>query len=225
MKILIVSATSIEIEPLVKQIKFEKSLNSAIDSYSYRNLDIDVLVTGVGMVSTAYWLGKTLTTNDYEIAINVGIAGSFEKSLALGTVVNIVNDRFSELGTESGEYFLSLIDIDLIEKSVFPFVNSELINDTEIKSDLLDTIPKFKGITVNTIHGNTESIKKVREIFDPVTESMEGAAFLYACLSEKIRCLQLRAISNYVEERNKENWNIPLAIRNVNEFLMRLLNE
>jgi len=225
MKILIVSATSIEVEPLVKQLKFEININSALTSYFYRDLEVDVLITGVGMVSTAFWLGKTLTANNYEIAINVGIAGSFERSMQLGTVVNIVNDRFSELGAESGEYFLSLIDINLIEKSVFPFVNCELINDTEIKSELLDTIPKFKGITVNTIHGNSDSIQKIRELFDPVTESMEGAAFLYACLSEKIKCLQLRGISNYVEERDKKNWNIPLAIQNVNEFIIDLLNE
>jgi len=225
MKILIVSATSIEVEPLVKQLKFEKSVNSALNSYSYNHLDVDVLITGVGMVSTAFWLGKILSTFSYEIAINVGIAGSFEKSMALGTVVNIVNDRFSELGAESGEYFLSLIDLNLIEKSVFPFVNCELLNDTEIKSELLDSIPKFKGITVNTIHGHKRSIEKVKELFDPVTESMEGAAFLFACLSEKIKCLQIRAISNYVEERDKDTWNIPLAIHNVNEFIIDLLNE
>ncbi|MCD4679273.1 MAG: futalosine hydrolase [Bacteroidales bacterium] len=225
MKILIVSATSIEVEPLVKQLKFEKSINSAMSSYFYHNIEIDVLITGVGMVSTAYWLGKTLSFYNYEIAINVGIAGSFDKSLTLGTVVNIVNDRFSELGAESGEYLLSLIDIKLIEKSVFPFVNCELINDTDINSELLNSIPKFKGITVNTIHGTTKSIKKIRELFNPVTESMEGAAFLYACLTEKVKCLQLRGISNYVEERNKKNWNIPLAIQNVNEFLINLLNE
>jgi len=225
MKILIVSATSIEVEPLVKQLKFEKSINSAMSSYFYHNIEIDILITGVGMVSTAYWLGKTLSFHNYEIAINVGIAGSFDKTLTLGTVVNIVNDRFSELGTESGEYLLSLIDIKLIEKSVFPFVNCELINDTDINSELLNSIPKFKGITVNTIHGTTESIKKISKLFNPVTESMEGAAFLYACLTEKVKCLQLRSISNYVEERNKKNWNIPLAIQNVNEFLINLLNE
>ncbi len=225
MKILIVSATSIEVEPLIEQLKFEKSINSAMSSYLYHDIEIDVLITGVGMVSTAYWLGKTLNSNDYEIAINVGIAGSFDRSLQLGTVVNIVNDRFSELGAESGEYLLSLIDIELIEKSVFPFVNSELINDTDIKSELLSSIPKIKGITVNTIHGSRESIDKVVELFNPVTESMEGAAFLYACLTENIKCLQLRGISNYVEERNKKSWNIALAIQNVNEVIIDLLNE
>jgi futalosine hydrolase len=65
----------------------------------------------------------------------------------------------------------------------------------------------------------------VRELFDPVTESMEGAAFLYACLSEKIKCLQLRGVSNYIEERDKKNWNIPQAIQNVNEFIIDMLNE
>ncbi len=225
MKILIVSATSIEVEPLVQQLKFENSINSAMSSYLYHDIEIDILTTGVGMVSTAYWLGKTLSSHNYDIAINVGIAGSFDTSIILGSVVNIVNDRFSELGAESGEYLLSLIDIKLIEKSAFPFINCELINDTVINSEQLNSIPKVKGITVNTIHGNLESIKKVRELFNPVTESMEGAAFLYACLTEKLKCLQLRGISNYVEERDKKSWNIPLAIQNVNEIIINLLNE
>ena len=44
---------------------------------------------------------------------------------------------------------------------------------------------------------------------------MEGAAFFYVCLCENIPFLQIRAISNYVEQRNEKNWNIPLAIKNL----------
>ena len=37
---------------------------------------------------------------------------------------------------------------------------------------------------------------------------MEGAAFFYVCLKEKVNFFQIRAISNFVEKRNKKNWEI-----------------
>ncbi len=52
---------------------------------------------------------------------------------------------------------------------------------------------------------------------------MEGAAFHYVCLQEKIPFLQLRAISNYVGERNKANWNLNEAIRNLNKKLIEIV--
>jgi futalosine hydrolase len=36
----------------------------------------------------------------------------------------------------------------------------------------------------------------------------------------QIPCIQLRSISNYVEPRNRSNWNIPLAIKALNDYLL-----
>jgi len=54
---------------------------------------------------------------------------------------------------------------------------------------------------------------------------MEGAAFLFVCEHEQIPCIQLRAVSNFVEKRNKEAWNIPLAIENLNQQLIAIIND
>ncbi|HEY9083244.1 MAG TPA: hypothetical protein VIN73_07910, partial [Vicingaceae bacterium] len=80
-----------------------------------------------------------------------------------------------------------------------------------------------KGITVNTTHGDETSIAKVKNLFHPQVESMEGAAFLYACLLEGISCLQIRAISNKVERRNKDNWDIKLAVKNLTEKSLAII--
>ena len=79
-----------------------------------------------------------------------------------------------------------------------------------------------KGITVNTVHGNEKSIENIIERFSPDVESMEGAAFFYSCMMKNVSCIQIRVISNIVERRNKDNWNIPLAIKNLNDFLPEL---
>ena len=72
----------------------------------------------------------------------------------------------------------------------------------------------------------TTDRKKVRfyqEQFNPVIESMEGAALHYIGLQEKIPFLQLRSVSNYIAERNKKNWNMKEAVQSLNSELLKLL--
>ena len=224
MKILIVSATYLEIEPLLLQFQLEEEINQKLRRYTYKKHEIDVLIPGVGMTCTAYWMGKTLTTKLYDVAINVGLAGSFDNNLEIGEVVNIISDQISELGAEDGESFLSLIDMDLIMDEDFTLNNGEMENTICIENDFINNLPKVKAITVNTTHGDSESIKKIKDLFNPQVESMEGASFFYACLLEGITCAQVRSISNRVEKRNKDNWNIPLAVKNLCSTTLQIIN-
>src|ERR1035437_4117529 len=216
MKILIVAATKFEIDPLIHQMETTRHLNEKSICSTYNNLEIDFLITGVGMVATAYHCGKKLN-EEYDLALNIGVCGSFNSNLEIGSVVNIVQDHFSELGAEDAEQFLSIKEIGLDGKI-------ELFNETLIKNNILNEIPKVCGITVNTVHGNEKSIEKVFNKFHPNTESMEGAAFMFACENEGVSYAQIRAVSNFVEKRNKANWNIPLAIENLNKKSLEILN-
>ena len=224
MNILIVSATYLEIEPLLTHFKLVEQVNQKLRRYTFKNHTIEVLIPGVGMTSTAFWMGKTLANKDYDVAINFGLAGSFEESLPVGEVVHVVSDRISELGAQDGESFLSLIDMDLIEDEDFSFMHGEMVNTIALENEVLVKLSNVKAITVNTTHGEPSSIHKVKQLFQPQVESMEGAAFFYACLLEGISCTQIRAISNKVELRNKENWNIPLAVKNLTDTSLALLN-
>lgn len=217
MKILIVAATKFEIETLLNQMENIQHLNEKLSSGTHKKLEIDFLITGVGMVATAYYCGKVIN-DSYDLALNIGVCGSFNSNLEIGAVVNIVQDHFSELGAEEDEKILSIKEMGLEGKI-------ELFNETIIKNKVLDEIPKVCGITVNTVHGNEKSIEKVFNKFHPNTESMEGAAFMFVCENEGIPYAQIRAVSNFVEKRNKNNWNIPLAIENVNKKVLEILNE
>jgi futalosine hydrolase len=210
MKILIVSATLAEIKPAMDQLE--------LGSFNvYNKNEIDVLITGVGMIATTYHLTKRLNEKKYDLAINAGIAGSFDRTLLQGEVVNIVSDHFAETGAEDGDNFLSLIQLGFQEHDEFPYQWGELIpSGTELMSGITDSLKKVKGITVNTVHGHTDSILKIQNRLNPQTESMEGAAFFYCCMMEQVPCIQIRSISNYVERRNRDNWNIGLAVKNLN---------
>ena len=224
MNILIVSATYLEIEPLLLQFSLEAEINQKLKSYTYNNHQIDVLIPGVGMTCTAYWIGKTLNSKLYDVAINLGLAGSFDNNIKIGQTVHITSDQISELGAEDGESFLSLIDMDLIEDEDYLLNHGKMNNTIAIQNSVIDSLEIVSAITVNTTHGDNASIQKIKELFNPQLESMEGAAFFYACLFEGITCAQIRTISNKVEKRNKDNWDIPLAVKNLCSTGLQLIN-
>ncbi|WAC42110.1 futalosine hydrolase [Pedobacter sp. SL55] len=203
MKLLIVAATQAEIAPTLSH--FNLKPRNFIETENF-----DVLITGVGMVATAFALGQKLTSN-YHLVLNVGIAGSFDREISLGELVNITQDTFAELGAEDHEKFISLPQLGFGE------------NEFSSSSDIALKLRAVKGITVNKVHGNAQSIEKTEAIYHPQTESMEGAAVFYACNQLGIKTLQVRSISNYVEPRNRESWQIGLAVKNLNEWLIAFL--
>jgi len=212
MKILIVSATQLELAAV-------KGAFSAI-----KNHEIETLVTGVGMVATTFSLTRKLATEKFDVAINIGIAGAFDRTIELGEVIEVVQDQFSEELVEDGEELKTYQEIGLQK-------GSSIYNSTFEIPELgkLSAIPasfkKVEGITVNTVHGNEKSIKEVVKRLNPQIESMEGAAFFYACNQMKVPALQIRAISNYVEKRNRDAWKIKLALNNLAEASKIILSK
>lgn len=221
MQVLIVAATEMEVELL------RESLGKSVgkNKYYYNDLVVDLLVGGVGMTATAFSMGSYLVNKNYDLAVNVGLVGAFDRNLQLGQVVEVITDCFPEMGAENGKQFLSLSELQLQAANAFPF-EKELI-----KADVPETLyqthrwEKVHGITVNTVHGDEASISKIESLFEVQVESMEGAAFFYACRMMDLPCIQLRAISNYVEKRNKAAWKIELALKNLSEDTLFLLND
>jgi len=229
MRFLLVSATVMEIRPFLDGLPLIEKQSEQLSRYQYKQSVIDVLVPGVGMVPTAYFLGKQLALEHYDLVLNAGIAGTFNKSLPLGSVVNVVEDCVPELGAEDGDQFLSVFQLGLADPDAIPYTSGRLINDildkkNPVNLEIIRKLPKVTGITSNTIRGNAESIARIRRVAKADLESMEGAAFFYACFSEGVSCLQIRAISNLVEERDKSRWELSLALKNLNRLLMDFLN-
>jgi len=228
MRILMVVATKEEVAPLISEFGIsisesggDENVNDSVPPFDCKlqTANCQLLITGVGMVATAFALGKHLSSYKYDLVVNLGIAGSFDRSVALGDVVEITEDTLAELGAEDDTRFLPIADMGFGETTFHP---SKKLADLY---NLFNTfnLKQATAITVNTVHGNEDSIKKVIERFYPQIESMEGAAFFYACTQFNVPCLQIRAVSNYVEKRNRDNWNIGLAIKNLNTFAVEFL--
>jgi futalosine hydrolase len=176
---------------------------------------VDLVTTGVGMVATAAHCSRALARTPYDVALNLGLCGSFDPKLAPGAVVHVVTDRLPEMGAEDGETFLTIQQLQLLDDDAFPFHRGELVNATPPSNPALRGLPAVSGITVNTVHGNERSIAALTRRFQPQVETMEGAAFMYACLIADVPFAQVRAVSNVVERRNRESWRVADAIENL----------
>ena len=225
MRILLVAATAAEIAPVTAGLRREGDRGPKTTRYGGGAHDIDVLVSGVGMVATATWCAHALCRDRYDVALNLGVCGSFDRSLTLGAVVHVVSDRLAELGAEDDEAFLSIHQMHLLDENEPPFVSGTLVNPVPPVSATLASLPAVSGITVNTVHGRDRSIATVTERFAPQVESMEGAAFMYACLVHGQRFAQVRAVSNIVERRNRGVWKLSEAIASLGATTLRMLSE
>ncbi|HOA38433.1 MAG TPA: futalosine hydrolase [Flavihumibacter sp.] len=215
MHCLLVAATAGEIAPFTDHL-------SQTDKLDHIELDIDILVTGVGAVATTYALTRYLRYKKPDLVIQAGVGGLFDRSKPLGTVFAIKQDLMADMGVVEKKEFKSLTDLGWVAANEMPYKKSVLVNPA---STLLKRVklPKANAITVNEISTNKERIHYYEQKYKALIESMEGAALHYVCLQENISFLQLRAASNYIGERNKKNWQLTTAINNLNAKLIQLL--
>jgi futalosine hydrolase len=212
LKILLVFATSTEAD-ILKRISGIKPMK---DDFRFLDLDLTVLITGVGGISTAWSMKQWLCCNPYpDLAINAGIAGSFSDKYVKGDVVLPVSDCFADMAIEEDNRYLTLAEAGLMDPDEFPFKKGLLRAENDYVERTAKILRKVKAITVNTSSGAETTIERLKKKFNPDIETMEGATFFYICAMEKIPFIAVRAISNKVEPRNMKAWDIPLALENL----------
>ena len=215
MNILLVAATVLEITPFLEYYRKQNNISGI--------QDLDVLITGIGLTASTYSLTKQLAIKKPNLIIQAGVAGCFDTSVPLGSIVAVKQEAVADQSVIELEKLKTLFDLKLVPQNQFPFNKGWLVNKSEMLKKI--KLKKVKGISVNEITTSAQKVKFYKDTFDPVTESMEGAALHYVCLMEKIPFMQLRAVSNYIAERNKKNWNMKESIINLNNELIILLNQ
>ncbi len=211
MKILVAAATPIEISPFLKQLREDPLLFS----------NTDVLITGIGLTATTYTLSKQFQIYKPDLVIQAGVGGCFDKTKPLGTVVAVKQETIADQSVIEINQLKTLFDLKLIPHNQFPYRNGWLINKNELLKNI--KLQKVKGISVNEITTTRKKMIFYEKHFSPVVESMEGAALHYTCLMENIPFIQIRAMSNYIAERNKKKWNMKESVDNLNKELVKTL--
>ncbi|MBL7786046.1 MAG: futalosine hydrolase [Chitinophagales bacterium] len=226
-KILLVAATEAEIAPFLAKARLTP-IGYYQHTYhigTFADHHLSVLITGAGILSTAFALGNLLSRDHFDVVLHAGIAGSFSEQYPIGSVVQIVTDSLGDAGAEDHEQFIPLSQLPFFDANAFPFQNGQLHNPQPQTFAVAAALPQVSGITVNAVSGCERTIALRKNIFAADIETMESAALFYACLWHDIPFCSLRSISNIITPRNTAEWQIPLAIERLEECLVRCLED
>lgn len=167
--------------------------------------------------------GKPHPVSLPSVVIGAGIAGSYVDSLTPGTVVTTLSDCFADMGVDDNGHFIPLFGAGLSDPDAPPFTGGRIHCRGSFFDLASGLMPAVRGATVNMASGSQTVIDRIRKVWDPEIETMEGAWLAYTCAMSGIPWISVRAVSNMVEPRNLKNWNIPLALQNLQEKMTHLL--
>lgn len=174
LKILVVAATDAEADAL-KRIEGIKPLR---DGFALGNHEIQLLISGVGSIATAWAMSKWLSANPKpDLALNIGIAGSYSSDIKIGDVVVPVTDLFADSGIEEPSGFLTLEEAGLADPERFPFRGGRLVCENKFVNAAGSKLKTVNAITVNCASGSEQTIRRPAKKFNPDIEAMEGATF------------------------------------------------
>ena len=214
--ILLVAATSIEIQPTLDFLSNNEFL--------LNDIKVNILVTGVGIMNTTHGVTNTLnhTPPFYHYCIQAGIGGSFSTDHPPGSLVFVKEQLIGDLGVEENNEFKDVFDLGLQRPSAQHYDQKIMVNFNQQDWQNYN-VPFVRGITINEITTRASRIQQLKQKYQPVVESMEGAAFHYSCMAASKPFIELRAISNYVGERDKSKWKMKEAIEALNKKLLEML--
>ncbi len=232
---IITAATVEELTSLIRSTGAERESRMAYQE-TYRGKvgtsTVILCATGMGKVNTASAVTALLERYESKLLINTGCAGAYRGSgLGVGDLALASAEVYGDEGviTPSGWEPLDCIGIPLLDRkgnryfNEFPLSFSASEKALRLATALGLPIKRGRFVTVSTCSGTAARGEALFERFGAVCENMEGAAAAHVSLVYGVDCLEIRGISNLVEDRDLARWNIPLAVEGVQKFVLKYL--
>jgi futalosine hydrolase len=217
MRVVITSATTHECQQI-------KSRVTDLYTNDSKRLKLSFHTSGIGMLPTCYTLQKLVYELKPDLIIQGGIAGTFTPELQLSQVVAVSNECIGDVGVEEMGVFKDVFDMQLENENNFPFRNKKLENPW-LEQFNLAQLREVPAVTINEISSRPERIQLLQNKYGVAIESMEGAALHYVALLTNTPFIQIRAISNFVGERNKQNWRMKESLENLSAIILQYVDK
>jgi futalosine hydrolase len=212
MNVLVIAATEKELTGITE------------NTFNGTSLVLQTAVTGVGLLPSTYAIMQLIGRSKPDLVIQVGIAGSFNPSLELGTAVTVEREILADIGVFEKDGYRDIFELGLAGNNMPPFEQGAIVNHHD---NLIEaaSLPVVSAVSVNEISTHPQKITLFAEKYKAGIESMEGAALHYVCALQEIPFIQIRGISNLVGERDKTNWKIPEALLAATNACINLINK
>lgn len=197
-RILVMVAVPAEREAVLRGLKDEKNF--------------DVLLAGMGPISSAVNTAKVLATTGYDLVLNTGIGGGFPGRAEVGSIVVADEIVAADLGVETPAGFRSLAEMG--------FGPDRIKADARLVKNMSEALRAAKlrvkigpVLTVSTVTGTAESAAELAARVPGATaEAMEGYGVALAAQDRGVPVLELRTVSNLVGPRERTTWRVQEAM-------------
>lgn len=195
---------------------------------------VDVIIGGLGAVNTAHTLTRHLSAHPRpSLVIQTGIAGAYVPAgLPVGSVVLATEEMYGDVGviTPAGWLPCDAIGIPLVDArdghparfNQFPCDPQLVARAAAIAGPSITRTGRF--LTLAQVTGVAATGDELYRRFNALCESMEGAAAAHICAIYDIPFLEVRGISNLVEDRNRDSWRVREAAEAAQAVVQRLLD-
>ena len=174
-----------------------------------------LLPGGMGKTNAAQALTALLEANDTTAVIGFGVGGAYAGSgLEVGGLALATHEIYGDEGVAAPNAWLSTreIGIPLLERD-----GERVFNHFELDAGLvagagvaLEPFGAVAGpfVTVSACSGTASRGAELAARFGAVCETMEGAAYAHVAALYGVPFLEVRGISNLVEDRDLSTWRL-----------------
>lgn len=176
--------------------------------------EIGFLVTGIGLVDTAYSLTALLERRGHEISgvLNLGVGGAFAgsglqvldlclaSSEVIGDMAICFEDRLALLGSP-----------ELVVHQFFSCQGELLKQFQQWSLAAAQEIHAGPFVSVNCVSATRKRGEMLAMTYAALCENMEGAAVARVCQGYGIDWLEIRCMSNMVVDRDTSSWRLAEA--------------
>lgn len=196
------------------------------------------MTSGMGKVNAAHAATLIISQHRPALIVNFGIGGAYPSAgLAIGDVAVATKEIYADEGiwTAEGLQTLDATGIPLLRLGHRSFFNEFPLNSRRTGKlpgkKLIACWGKNIGIniktgpfaTVSACTGTQQRAEEIERRFGVICENMEGAAVAHICALYGTPLIEIRGISNIVEERNRASWNIDTAAEHSQLVVLELL--
>jgi len=189
-----------------------------------RGTPVDCVLTGVGKAAAAGGVARALDPGIHGAVLSLGVAGSIShptkarpdgsdqktRTRVIGDVVFGSYSVFADDGVELGDRVLGLDEMGF---GPFPDGAVGVSGDESIVENMAGLIDA-RGViaTVSAGSGTDACAARVRDRTGALAEAMEGAAVGLVAARLGLRFAELRVISNTTGDRDRQRWDLDLAL-------------
>ena len=228
--LLLLSATEIEsgtIQSALEDAKITQQAGKTVIAGNSCGWRCTLLHTGIGTVNAAHALTCQLEQQLPDLVIQFGIGGAYVPAgLPIRSVVLATEEVYGDVGVVTPEGWKPVDEIGI------PLVHGDppRFNRFPLDPQLVAIAAEICGVrsgtfvTVSQCSGVQAVGDALHSRFNALCESMEGAAAAHICTLYNVPFLEVRGISNLVEDRQPARWDIPGAADAAQSALIKIIS-